>query len=472
MSVVRGMIRLVSVTSDPAGVPTGPAAVASVVEASRDGRPAGLSVLQGAALTLAAVLGTGVISLPGLASDAAGPASLVAWVVLLVVSVPLAATFAALGARHPDGGGVATYARLAFGERAATMVGWAFFVAIPVGAPVAAGFAAAYVADAVGGGRRTEVVVTAAVILVVTAMNWFGIRVSARVQLAIAGVIATLLLLTIVVSLPHVDSAHLTPFLPHGWSGVGAAAGILVWAFAGWEILSSLSAEYAHPARDIGRATALTLGVVTVLYLGVAFCTVAVLGSAPGRAPLADLLAGAVGGWARPVTTGIAVLLTVGAINAYFAGASRLGASLSLAGAMPAWLGDDVRSGAHNPRRALVVVALGGLATTVGGAALGARTDATLLVTTGTFALVYVVGTAAAVRLLPGGWPRAAAVISLVASCGLVVLIGPPVLLPIGTGLCGMLWTTVRGRRGRRGRAGPVVAADPLDVAPGATDLA
>lgn len=421
---------------DPAGVP------------ASDARPVGLSVVHGTALTLAAVLGTGVISLPTLAARAAGPASLLAWVALVVISIPLAATFAALGARHPDGGGVATYARLAFGDRAAALVGWSFFVAIPVGAPVAAGFAASYVAEALGGGRGTEVVVTAAVILLVTVMNWFGIRVSAGVQLAIAAVIAALLVLTIVVSVPRADSANLSPFFPHGWSGVGAAAGILVWAFAGWEILSSLSAEYTHPARDIRRATALTLVTVTVLYLGIAFCTVAVL-SRPGRAPLADLLAGAVGGWARPVTTVIAVLLTVGAINAYFAGAARLGASLSLAGAMPAWLGDDLRRGARNPRRALLVVALGGLGVTVGGAAVGERTDATLLVTTGTFALVYVVGTAAAVRLLPGGWPRVAAVVSLIASCGLVVLIGPPVLLPIVTGLCGTLWTSLRGSVGR-----------------------
>jgi amino acid transporter len=52
-----------------------------------------------------------VISLPGLAAHEAGPASLVAWLVLVLLSIPLATTFAALGARHPDGGGVATYAR-------------------------------------------------------------------------------------------------------------------------------------------------------------------------------------------------------------------------------------------------------------------------------------------------------------------------------------------------------------------------
>lgn len=425
--------------------------------------PAGggsLSVLQGTALTLAAVLGAGVISLPALAVDAAGPASLLAWGALLVVSVPLAATFAALGARHPDGGGVATYARLAFGERAATMVGWGFFLAIPIGAPVAAGFAASYVADAVGGGRATEVVVTAIVIVVVATMNWMGIQVSAGVQLAIAGVIATLLLVAIVVSLPRVDTDHLTPFLTHGWSGVGAAAALLVWAFAGWEIVSSLSGEYRDPARDIRRATATTLAVVTVLYLGIAFVTVTVLGRGAGRAPLADLLAGAFGDWARPLTTVIAVLLTVGAINAYFAGASRLGAALAITGAMPGWLGGDIGDGRRTPRRALAVVAGLGLVVTVGGALLGQPTDATLLVTTGTFALVYVVGTAAAVRLLPGGWPRVAAVVSFVASVGLVVLTGPPVLIPLATGLAGLAWT-MRGARRRLSRVTVASAAEP-----------
>ncbi len=438
---------------------------ASTAQTTHEG--GSLSVLQGTALTLAAVLGTGVISLPALAIEAAGPASLVAWAALLVVSVPLAATFAALGARHPDGGGVATYARLAFGERAATMVGWGFFLAIPIGAPVAAGFAASYVGDAVGGGRTTEVVVTALVIVVVGIMNWMGIQVSARVQLTIAAVIATLLLVTILVSLPRVEADHFTPFLTHGWSGIGAAAAVLVWAFAGWEIVSSLSAEYRHPARDIGRATGTTLGLVTVLYLGIAFVTVGVLGAATGRAPLADLLAGALGGWARPLTTVIAVLLTVGAINAYFAGASRLGASLALTGAMPRWLAGDVPAAGEGParptpRRALLVVAGLGLVVTVGEALLGQPTDATLLVTTGTFALVYVVGTAAAVRLLPGGWPRAAAVTSLAASVGLVVLTGWPVLLPIAVGLAGLAWTA-RGREGRwessrsRGERSPTV---------------
>src|SRR4051794_5398864 len=152
-----------------------------------------LTVAQGAALSVGAVLGTGVITLPALAAEVAGPASLVAWAVLVLLSVPLATTFAALGARHPDGGGVATYARLAFGERASTMVGWAFYGTIGVGAPAAAGFAGAYVADATGGGAGTALATTVAIIAVCATMNWFDLRVSGTAQLAIAGSVALLL---------------------------------------------------------------------------------------------------------------------------------------------------------------------------------------------------------------------------------------------------------------------------------------
>ena len=53
------------------------------------------------ALYIAAVLGTGILVLPGLAADAAGPASMLAVAAVLLLSIPLAGTFAALAARYP-----------------------------------------------------------------------------------------------------------------------------------------------------------------------------------------------------------------------------------------------------------------------------------------------------------------------------------------------------------------------------------
>src|SRR5256885_2377523 len=88
-----------------------------------------------ASLIAAAVLGRGALLLPALAARAAGPAAVIAWAVLLALSVPLAATFAALGVRLPEAGGTAAYARAAFGPRAGAVTGWWFLTGVVVGAP-------------------------------------------------------------------------------------------------------------------------------------------------------------------------------------------------------------------------------------------------------------------------------------------------------------------------------------------------
>ena len=185
-----------------------------------------LSVSQGAAVSVGAVLGTGVISLPALGAQVAGPASLVAWAALVLLSVPLAMTFAALGAQYPDAGGFSTYVRRAFGHRLATVVGWTFYFAVPVGAPTAGFMAGAYVASAVGGGTTTVLLTTAGLIAAVTVMNALGLHVSGRVQLAIAAALATLLLVATLTALPHARLSNLEPFAPHGWTAIAPAAAI------------------------------------------------------------------------------------------------------------------------------------------------------------------------------------------------------------------------------------------------------
>ena len=372
-------------------------------------------------MTIGAVLGTGVLSLPVLAARVAGPASLIAWAALLVLSVALATTFSALGARYPDGGGVAHFARLAFGRSAGAAVGWCFYVAIPLGAPAAAGFGAAYVADVVGGGQWTRYATIIGLLAIVVIMNWYGIQVSGRVQLIIAGTLAVLLAVATVVSLPHASWANLTPFAPYGVGGVVAAAAMLVWAFAGWEAVASLSAEYAHPARDIPKATAIAVVVISVLYLGVAFATVAVLGTHASDAPLSDLLQYGFGAAARPITAVVALLLSLGAMNAYLASSARLGAALAREGLLPRWLAATVGERGV-PRRSLAVSGGASLVTILVLVVSGLPSESTLLLVTGCFTLVYLIGTAAAVKLLVRGTaPWWAAVVAFAATVALAI---------------------------------------------------
>ena len=413
---------------------------------SQPARSRGLTVSQGTALSVGAVLGTGVISMPALAAAVAGPASLVAWLALILLSAPLAWTFAALGARHPDGGGVATYAGLAFGPRASAAVGWCFYFAVPLGAPPAASFAGGYVAGVLGGGRATVLGTFLGILAVVFVMNWLGLRISGRAQLILTGTLAALLVVTVITALPHARLGNLTPFAPHGWTGVGAAAAVLVWGFAGWEAVSSLSGEYRDPRRDVPRATTVAVAVVGVLYLAIAVTSVLVLGPALGGspAPLADLLAAGVGGPVRVVTAVVAVLLTVGAVNAYLAGASRLGVALARDGALPARI-------MGTSRRSLAFVTVAAVAA----ALLPLSLHTSMLLVTGCFTLVYVLGTGAALRLLPAGWSRRAAGIAFAAVAGLLWLTGWPALLSLVFAAGSLGYQAVRSRLNRAAPAPP-----------------
>jgi amino acid efflux transporter len=392
-----------------------------------------LSATQGVALYVGAVLATGVIALPALAADVAGPASLLAWLGLAVLSAPLAATFAALGARYPDSGGVATYARLAFGDRAAAVVGWCFYFAIPVGGPAAALWAGAYVSTGLDGGETTVTVTALALMVVVPLTNAFGVHLTGRVQLGLAGLLTVFLITAIALSLPHADLDNLQPFAPHGWLAIGPAAALLVWSFVGWETVTYLTAEFRRPARDVPRATAAAVLVVGLLYLCVAFATITVLGPGAGdtSAPLGDLLAIGLGGNARVLAAVAALLLTLGAMNAYYAGAAKLGAALARDGALPAWLTRGSLAG-EVPRRSLGVISVLSMMTMLVVVATGIGPPPLVLLTTGLFVTVYAVGVAAAIRLLPRrSKARAAAMVALAAVVVLLVMSGPYLVWPL-----------------------------------------
>jgi amino acid efflux transporter len=405
-----------------------------------------MTAAEGTALYVGALIGTGVIALPGLAARAAGAASLLAWVALVVLSVPLAATFAALGSRYPDSGGVSTYARAAFGDHAAQFVGWCFYFAIPVGAPAAALIGGGYVEAAAGGGEGTAVATAAVLVVAVAATNSAGIQVSARVQLALAAVLLVFLAVAVALSLPHARAANLHPFAPHGVIAIGTAGGLLVWSFAGWEAITSLAGDFRRPERDLPRATAAAVAIVGVLYLAVAWATVTVLGAAGGRsaAPLGDLLARGLGGNAHWLAAAVAVLLTFGVMNAYFAGAARLGAALGRDGALPTWLASGGGVG-EIPRRSLGAVSvMSGLSLLVVAAA-GVGVRPLVSATSALLVTVYAVCVAAAVRLLPRrSRHRAAAYVAAAAVIALLVVTGPYLCVPVA-----LLALATAYRRGR-----------------------
>lgn len=262
----------------------------------------------------------------------------------------------------------------------------------------------------------------------------------------LAALLVALLLTAVLAALPHLRWDNLRPFAPHGWLAVGPAAALLVWSFAGWEAITHLAADFRRPGRDLPRAATVAVVVVGVLYLGVAGATVLVLGPAAGQseAPLAELLALGIGGEVHLLAAVAALLLTLGTMNAYFAGAAKLGAALGRDGALPAWLHRGSSAG-EVPRRSLLVVSVLAAAAMAVAVAAGIGPKPLVLLTTGCFVLVYALGTAAALRLLPRGTrAHRSALFALVAVTALLVMTGWYLLWPLLLAAGALLYLRLR----------------------------
>ncbi|MEV4803023.1 amino acid permease [Nonomuraea sp. NPDC049421] len=381
-----------------------------------------MGAVQGTALLVGAVLGPGMLVLPHLAAAAAGPASVLAWAGMLALSVPVALTFAALGARYPGGGGVAAVVGLAFGRSASAVAGWWFYGAVPIGTVAGALVGGQYVEACLG----VDATLAACLILAAAfAANAAGLRTSGGLQLCMVVLLVAVLVAAVVSAAPHADAANFTPFAPYGAAGVAGAAGVLMFAFVGWEAASHLSAEFAGGGRVLVRATVVTLVVIGLLYAGVSVTSVAVLGADMPGVPLTAMLESGLGPSSRPVTGVLAVLLSFGAVNTYIAGAARLGAALAADGALPVWF---ARGGApgETPYRSLGLV----LALSVPVLVWAVDLDLLMRATSACLAAVTAAGVAAAVRMLPRGRLRTTAVVGTGMSLAGLAFCGAYLLVP------------------------------------------
>src|SRR5947208_5716825 len=171
-----------------------------------------LGFWQGAALYVGAVIGTGILVLPAIAAETAGPSSVLAWLALVLLSFPLALTYAGLSRDRPDAAGSAGAIERAFGPRGGAAAGWIFLAQAPTGYVIAALIAGEYAASLIGDGREARFVLGGGLVALAYVLNAAGLRISARAQLFSVGAIAAGMMLIVGRTLGHVDRSAFLPF--------------------------------------------------------------------------------------------------------------------------------------------------------------------------------------------------------------------------------------------------------------------
>jgi amino acid efflux transporter len=302
------------------------------------------------------------------------------------------AVFSALGRHNPSAGGVIGYVTAGLGPRAGLATGWMFLAGVVCGAPIVCLIGASYVTDLTGGGQLARAAVEAMLLLTVIGLAAGGLRASAAAQLVLVSLLTGVVVVAAAGSAGTARAGNWAPFAPHGWLSVGSAAATLMFSFVGWEDVAALTTRFADPSRQLPRAVAIALAVTTALYLGLAVC---VLGPrAATDVPLAGLLSHAIGAAGQDIAAVAAIVLTLGATNAYINGAAAMAGQLAHAA-------PGSRGPGPVPRLLAAITATGLLLIILYGLRI-VSTAALVAVPTALFLAVYLGAMAAAARVLRG----------------------------------------------------------------------
>ncbi|AIQ47529.1 amino acid permease [Paenibacillus sp. FSL R7-0273] len=358
---------------------------------------------QAIALYIGAVLGSGVLIVPGLVAEMAGPASLLAWGFMTLLILPLALSMGLLSAKFPNAGGVSHFVTLAFGPRAGAMVGWFFLMSVPIGGPVAALTGAGYMTAAMGWGDGARIAIAAGMLAAGLITNWIGMQVAGKVQIAVVIAIVSVLVFSFAAALPRMESSHFTPFIPHGWTSIGQAAAILFWCFIGWEAVSHLSEEFKDPQRAAIKGVTIAAVIVGVLYFLSALATVGTQSYLRGGADssLVWIISQPLGAWGGFIAGLTGMFICTATIIAYTSAASRVAFALARQGYAPGWM--SRLSARYQTPSGATMFLMGCYAVILFLYGSGLLSITTLIqFPNATFILTYIGGCAAGIRLLKG----------------------------------------------------------------------
>jgi basic amino acid/polyamine antiporter, APA family len=320
------------------------------------------------------VVGAGIFVITGQAAAAyAGPAIVFSFVLAGLVCVFSALCYAEMAAMVPLAGSAYSYTREAFGRRAGWIVGWALIAEYLFAmAAIAIGWSA-YMQGVIGDlgihlsarwsgsplalNGHTFAATGAAlnlpavlIILCVMLSHLAGLRESGRFNALTVLLKLSAVALFIVFGFAHVQAANWTPFMPplethadgstaFGVPGILQAAGIVFFAYLGFDALGTAAQETRSPQRNVPIAILATLAITTALYMLVSLVMTGLVGfrALNGDAPVTTAIsaAGPRLAWLRMyVGMAVTIGLWAGLWPVVFA-TSRLFYSLSRDGFLP-----------------------------------------------------------------------------------------------------------------------------------------
>lgn len=252
------------------------------------------------AMGIGAIIGAGIFVLTGqAAAEYAGPGILFSFILAALICVFAALCYAEFASLIPISGSAYTYAYATMGELTAWIIGWGltmeylfsaatvssgwsgYFVSLlqDIGIVIPAKFANPPLSyDVVTGWVKTGAIINIPAMLIVVLMGILvavGIKAAASFNNLMVIIKLSVIALFIACGVAYINSDNLTPFIPEntgtfghfGFSGILRGAGVVFFAFIGFDALSTMAQECRNPQKHMPIGMLGSLGISTLAYI-------------------------------------------------------------------------------------------------------------------------------------------------------------------------------------------------------------
>jgi len=276
-------------------------------------------------ITINSIMGTGIFFLPAVGAGAAGPASLLSWIILSIISIYIAMCFGELASMFPKSGGIYEYCKQAYGRFFSFIIGWMTVVAGNVTIAMLVVGAVQYLLPL--GAIWMKIAISLLFIFAFNYIAFKGMKTSAVMLVVFAFITLAAILGLTIPGLFKFNVGNFKPFFIFPASSLVLAIFLIAETFFGWETATFLAEETKDGQRVMPKA--LIWGTVIIAIICILF-VVTSLGVMPwnifgsSATPLTDLGILHYGGLGGDIFTILVYLAIIGSVAGWVVSAPRL----------------------------------------------------------------------------------------------------------------------------------------------------
>lgn len=292
-----------------------------------------LGLLAATSIVVGNVIGSGIFMSPATMARVSNPkAAIVAWLITAIGSIFIGLNFANLGSKIPKTGGPIVYTRAAFGDFAAYLIAWTYWIGAWVGNAAIITAFMSYFTYFVPGASNPAIsfIITSAILWFFTLVNLFGVKNAGIISIVTTILKIAALIVFIIIALFNFNPKYfntISSTSPQGWAGIAPGIGVALWAFVGIESATIPAGEIKNPERNVKLSTIYGTIIVAVIYMLISIVSMGGMNQdslANSNAPFADIINNSTGGtWGGTFIALGAVISTLGAISGWLLTTAR-----------------------------------------------------------------------------------------------------------------------------------------------------